>query len=441
MPRQVHLSFKFNMNHLFSYARKHGVILMSVALLCACVSMNPETPKEQKDQILVAKESNLDHHVPTTLEEATKNPGNLGVYSPLGTSTSMTSNNTGLQTTQNTPTLATPFIALQNVPTDTSSKNGIPANIAKLMKDKKWDEALKAIDVESKKSPRNVQILFVRTRILIEQGQLESARQALLAFIDKYPEIPEPYNNLAVLYARAGRLDLARDNLEMCIKLSPNYAIGLQNLGDIYTLIAASYYDQAFKQNSRMTEADQKRKLAEAITSGLPTNQNTPTLAKPFMALQNAPTDTSSKNGIPATIVKLMKDKIWDEALKAIDVESKKSPGNVQILFARTRILIEQGQVETARQALVTFIDKYPETPEPYNNLAVLYARAGKLDLARDNLEMCIKLSPKYAIGLQNLGDIYTLIAASYYDQAFKQNRRMTEADKKRKLAEAITSQ
>jgi Flp pilus assembly protein TadD len=267
MPQQEPLSFNYIMNQVFSFAWKKFVILLSVSLLYACSSMNPETVKDQKDQISAAKESNLDHHVPTTLEEATKNPGNLGVYSPLGTSTSMTSNNTGLQTAQNTPTLATPFIVLQNATADTSPKNGIPANIAKLIKDKQWNEALKAIDAEAKKSPRNVQILFVRTRILIEQGQLESARQALVAFIDKYPEIPEPYNNLAVLYARAGKLDLARDNLEMCIKLSPNYAIGLQNLGDIYTLIAASYYDKAFKQNRRMTEADKKRKLAEAITS------------------------------------------------------------------------------------------------------------------------------------------------------------------------------
>jgi Flp pilus assembly protein TadD len=245
---------------------KKMCLLVSSLILCACSSVSI-VKMDQEQKISAAKDSNLDHAVPTTLEEATKNPTSLGVYSPLGTSTSMTSNNNGLQTTQNTPTLATPFVALQNAAADTTPKNGIPAQIAVLIKDKKWDEALKAIDVEAKKSPRNVQILFVRTRILIEQGQLETARQALLTFIDKYPEIPEPYNNLAVLYARAGKLELARDNLELCLKLSPNYAIALQNLGDIYTLIAASYYDRAFGQNRRLTDADKKRKLAEAITA------------------------------------------------------------------------------------------------------------------------------------------------------------------------------
>jgi Flp pilus assembly protein TadD len=84
--------------------------------------------------------------------------------------------------------------------------------------------------------------------------------------IDKYPELPEPYNNLAVLYANAGKLELARENLEMCLKLSPNYATASQNLGDVYIKIAAQHYAQAFKSNRRLSEAQRKQKLAEAIT-------------------------------------------------------------------------------------------------------------------------------------------------------------------------------
>ena len=247
--------------------RARWYLILLLCLITGCASTLPKSPEEQARQIANAKASNLDHKVPSNLEDATLNPGNLGYYSPLGTSTSMTSNNSGLQTTENAPALASSFIDLKTAPLDTSSKNGLPARIGQLVKDKKWDEALRAIDAESKKNPRNIQILFVRTRILIEQGQLETARLALQAFIDKYPEIPEPHNNLAVLYARAGRLDLARDHLELCLKLAPNYAIALQNLGDIYTLMAASFYDKAFKQNRRMTEADKKRKLAEAITA------------------------------------------------------------------------------------------------------------------------------------------------------------------------------
>jgi Flp pilus assembly protein TadD len=241
-------------------------LLVSTLILSSCAVKQPQNAQEMQQQIMAAQQQNIAHSVPNTLEDATKNPpANLGVYSPFGTSTAMTANNTATQTTQNTPALATPFIVLQNSNLNTNPVNGVPAEIVQLTKNKKWDEALKAINLETKKNPRNVQLLFIQSRILIEQGQLESARQALNAFIEKYPEIPEPYNNLAVLYARAGKLDLARENLEMCIKLAPKNASCLQNLGDIYTLTAASYYDQAFKINRKMTDADKKRKLAEAI--------------------------------------------------------------------------------------------------------------------------------------------------------------------------------
>jgi tetratricopeptide (TPR) repeat protein len=240
---------------------------LSSCLLAACSSNPPKTAQEFQAQVAAAQNDNIAHSVPKSLEEASKNPlTNLGVYSPFGTSTSMTSNNSGTQTTQNTPALASPFIVLQGSGSDTNPVNGVPVNIIQLTKSKKWDEALKAIDLETKKNPRNVQLLFIKSRILIEQGKLEDARQSLNAFIDKYPEIPEPYNNLAVLYARAGKLDLARENLEMCLKLAPRNASCLQNLGDIYTLTAASYYDKAYQVNRKMIDAERKRKLAEAIT-------------------------------------------------------------------------------------------------------------------------------------------------------------------------------
>lgn len=200
-------------------------------------------------------------------QEATKDaPQSLGVYSPFGTSTSMTSNNTSTQSTQNTPMLATPFLMLKSAPIDTSPKNAIPYEVSKLMKEKKLDEALKEIDREVKKNPRNVQLQFIRTRILVEQGQYEQARRTLQALIEKYPDLPEPYNNLAVLYASAGKLDLARENLETCLKLAPNYSIALQNLADVYTRTAATYYGRAYSTNRKLVDAERKRKLAEEIT-------------------------------------------------------------------------------------------------------------------------------------------------------------------------------
>jgi tetratricopeptide (TPR) repeat protein len=256
-----------NFHHLQTQFHFYVFVLVSTFILSACATHTPKTKEELDAQVAATQSENITHQVPNSLEQATNAPPiNLGMYSPFGTASGMTPNNGATQTTPNTPGLATPFVVLQGAVPNTNAVNGVPANIQQLIKAKKWDEALKAIDVEAKKNPRNVQILFIKTRILIEQGQLESARKALNAFIEKYPEIPEPYNNLAALYARAGKLSLARDNLEMCIKLAPSNATCLQNLADIYTLTAASYYERAYQLNRKLTDADRKRKLAQAIT-------------------------------------------------------------------------------------------------------------------------------------------------------------------------------
>jgi tetratricopeptide (TPR) repeat protein len=130
---------------------------------------------------------NPDHVVPSSLEEASNlPPQNLGLYSPTGLSTSMTANNTGMQSTPMTPSLATPFMVLKNAEIPQSSQSALPLKINNLIQQKKWDVALAEIEVAAKKNPKNVQLFFVKSRILIEKGQLEQARLTLLEMINKY---------------------------------------------------------------------------------------------------------------------------------------------------------------------------------------------------------------------------------------------------------------
>lgn len=205
--------------------------------------------------------------VPNSPGEAAKlPPQNLGIYSPTGLSTSMTASNTGMQSTQMSPSLATPFVALKSAEVGLASQSAIPLKITNLLKQKDWNNAIKEIEIAIKANPKNVQLVFVKSRVLIDQGQLEQARLTLVSLTEKYPELPEPYNNLAVLYANAGKLELARENLEMSLKLSPNDAIALQNLGDIYSKMASQSYGKAFQNNRRMSEAQRKQKLVDAVT-------------------------------------------------------------------------------------------------------------------------------------------------------------------------------
>ena len=169
-----------------------------------------------------------------------------------------------VQSAQMQPSLATPFIVLQKVP-EPKNKNAIPEDIYKLISDKKFPEAIKAIEAELKVNPRNVQLRFVRSRIEIETGNLPAAKAALLEITQQFPEIPEPYNNLAVLEAETGRLEEAREYLEMALKVQPNFATAYENLGDVYTRLAARAYGKALTLDRKLIQNRRKMKSAEDI--------------------------------------------------------------------------------------------------------------------------------------------------------------------------------
>ncbi|MFM8460884.1 MAG: tetratricopeptide repeat protein, partial [Polynucleobacter victoriensis] len=113
--------------------------------------------------------------------------------------------------------------------------------------------------------PRNVQLRFIRSRVAIEMGQIDIARKTLEEITQQFPELPEPYNNLAVLEAQKGNLEQAKDYLELALKVQPTFPTALENLGDVYTRLAARSYGKALQLDKRLIESRRKMKLAEDI--------------------------------------------------------------------------------------------------------------------------------------------------------------------------------
>ena len=70
-------------------------------------------------------------------------------------------------------------------------------------------QALELADLGLEKNPRSAQLRFSRTVALERLGRTEEAAKALRSLIAEYPEIPEPYNNLAVIEAGMGSLEEA----------------------------------------------------------------------------------------------------------------------------------------------------------------------------------------------------------------------------------------
>jgi len=107
---------------------------------------------------------------------------------------------------------------------------------------------------------------FIKGMILSEQGKSAEAINIFQKLTEDYPELPEPYNNLAVLHASAGNYDKARVALERAIRTNPAYATAHENLGDVYAKLASQSYDKAMQLADPNQQPPQKAKLAMVRT-------------------------------------------------------------------------------------------------------------------------------------------------------------------------------
>ncbi|SDB98255.1 tetratricopeptide repeat protein [Paraburkholderia lycopersici] len=108
-----------------------------------------------------------------------------------------------------------------------------------------WATALSQLDERIKTNPRDVQAKFKRATILARLNRDDDAIEAFTELTQLYPELPEPYNNLAALYAKHGRYDEARIALETALKANPSYGLAWENLGDLYLRLADASYRRA----------------------------------------------------------------------------------------------------------------------------------------------------------------------------------------------------
>lgn len=106
-------------------------------------------------------------------------------------------------------------------------------------------QALQIADNALATFPNDAQLKFVRAVALNQLQRLPEAEDAFVTLTQEYPELPEPYNNLAVVRAAQGKLDLARSALEQAIRAVPDYAVAHENLGDVYAQLAARSYRTA----------------------------------------------------------------------------------------------------------------------------------------------------------------------------------------------------
>lgn len=121
------------------------------------------------------------------------------------------------------------------------------AEVNRLVRAGQLTEALTKADQYLAAKPRDAQMRFLKGVIQTESGKTTEAIATFSKLTGDFPELPEPYNNLAVLYAGQSQFDKARAALEMAIRTNPSYATAHENLGDVYAKLASQAYSKALQ--------------------------------------------------------------------------------------------------------------------------------------------------------------------------------------------------
>lgn len=168
--------------------------------------------------------------------------------------------------------------------------------VQELVKQGQYESALTEADAGLADQPKDPELRFLKGLALTELGRREEAIEVFQNLTADYPELPEPYNNLAVIYAQQKEFDKARSALEMAIRTHPAYATAHENLGDIYSRLASQAYSKALQLDAGNSVAEAKLALVRQLVSAA---------ADPSGAMAAAkaePAAATSATAAPATV-------------------------------------------------------------------------------------------------------------------------------------------
>jgi Flp pilus assembly protein TadD len=119
--------------------------------------------------------------------------------------------------------------------------------------------AAQRLDQALATQPGSPRLRFLKGVMLSEARREGEAMDVFERLTQDHPDLPEPYNNLAVLHAARGQLDRARELLELALRHDPGYFAAQENLGDVFARLAQRAYEKA--NANPQSEPSLQRKL------------------------------------------------------------------------------------------------------------------------------------------------------------------------------------
>lgn len=119
----------------------------------------------------------------------------------------------------------------------------LPDEVNSLLAAGRAAEALQRSEQALMVSPRDAQARFVHGVVLMELRRDAEALEQFERLAQEFPELPEPLNNIALLHARAGRLDTARQALESALRNDPGHRAARANLAEVHLMLAVAAWE------------------------------------------------------------------------------------------------------------------------------------------------------------------------------------------------------
>lgn len=216
--------------------------------------------------------------------------------------------------------------------------------IQELVHTGRYSQALERIDELLKQVPDMAQGRFLKGVALAERGQINQAITEFRFLMTQYPFLPEPYNNLAVLYARQQQYDQARESLLKALETHTSYATAYQNLSNIYAMMAGEAYDKALGLNAKKKQPPDLQLLGDLYSAEFIQTD------KEILTSNEIPIGTSDQSPGPGIV---------PEKQAIVPAEGQQQTAKVTGAFPQASPLAEIAVINGSQAEIAAFIDTW----------------------------------------------------------------------------------
>jgi tetratricopeptide (TPR) repeat protein len=177
--------------------------------------------------------------------------------------------------------LGAAFMTIMTTPASADEE----ASVVEMMRNGQLEQALSLAEQRLAKSPRDPAMRFLKGLLQQKSAKHNDAIATYRRLIQDHPTLPEPYHNLAVLYAGQGQFEQARSTLEQAARASRSLANIHENLGNVYAQLAMRSYRQALlPREPGLAQTSGTAPIQQLIAKPMPGAPAEPGAARPRRA-------------------------------------------------------------------------------------------------------------------------------------------------------------